>query len=211
MPRRVRRVRHTTSSPGQPGRRSPKRVIDPLVLAQLLRRRKAAGFVIALLIIIALVTLDRTAGLLPVDDDWHRYHEQSFEVVRVIDGDTIDLRVPDGDKSTTRVRLWGVDTPEMARGNDGESAEPWAQEATDFTKAAAQGQRVTLILQEHRLRGGFGRLLAYVVLPDGRVLNAELIKNGLSPHDDRWGHDRAEAYADLEQEARQSRRGIWSD
>jgi len=191
-------------------RRPPKQVIDPLLLAQLLRQKKAFGFVIALLIIVALVTLDRTAGLLPVDDDWHRYHEQSFEVVRVIDGDTLDLRVPDGDQATTRVRLWGVDTPEFARG-EGQEDEPWAEQATEFTRAMIQGQRVTLLLQEHRLRGGFGRLLAYVVLPDGRALNAELIENGLSPHDDRWGHDRAHAYDALEQEARQNRRGMWSD
>ena len=176
----------------------------------MLQRRKALGLVIALVIIVLIGAADRWAGLLPVDDDWHRYHEQTFEVARVIDGDTLDLRFPDGDKATTRVRLWGVNAAEMNARDPNKGPEPWAQEATDFARQLAQDQRVTLHLQANRLRGGFGRLLAYVELPDGRTLNAALIENGLSKHDDRWGHDRAQAYDTLEQEARQDRRGMWA-
>lgn len=184
--------------------------IDPIKLGRLLQRRKAGALVIALLIIFLIGVLDRYAGLLPVDDDWHRYHGQTFDVARVIDGDTLDLRVADGDKPTTRIRLWGVDTAEMNSRDASKGPEPWAQEATDFTRQAAEGQRVTLHLQAHRLRGGFGRVLAYVELPDGTILNAALIEQGLSKHDDRWGHDQAQAYDALEQQARQSRRGMWA-
>lgn len=185
--------------------------MNPIALARQLRRRKAAGLVIALLLIIAIALIDRLGGALPVGDDWHRYHDKSFEVVRVIDGDTLDLRIADGERQTTRVRLWGVDTPELARpGRDGPS-EPFAEEAAALARELAEGRRVRLYLQEHRVRGRYGRLLAYVELPDGRVLNAELIEQGLSEHDDRWSHDRSEAYEQLEQRARAQRRGLWSD
>eukprot|EP00752_Nemacystus_decipiens_P016141 g14434.t1 len=192
------------------GRRlAPPARVNPLHLARMLRRRKLAGLIVVLLIIVSISVLDRRIGVLPVDDDWHRYHGQSFEVARVIDGDTLVLPVPDGDEPTTHVRLWGVDTPEMNRQHPDRPPEPLAQDATDFTQSVTKNQRVTLHLQSHRLRGGFGRLLAYVELPDGTDLNARLIKEGLSEHDDRWSHDRAELYGILEQQARENRRGVW--
>ena len=211
MPSKQRRSRRNQPNAGRQSRRQAKPVLDPLSLARLLRQRKAAGFIIALVVIVAVAVLDRSAGLLPVADDWHQYHGQSFEVVRVIDGDTIDLRVADGERATTRVRLWGVDTPELAKRDGSTPDEPWAQEATAFTRETLEGQRVTLYLQEHRLRGGFGRLLAYVELTDGTELNAALIENGYSRHDDRWSHDQASSYDILERKARQSQLGVWSD
>ena len=183
--------------------------LTPRQLGRVLNQRKAVGLVIALFLIIAIAVLDRGVNLFPVDDDWHRYHGQRFEVMRVIDGDTIELRSPDGERATTRVRLWGVDTPEM--GNPGRNTPPeaFAVEATEFTTRKTRGQYVRVHLQQHRLRGQYGRLLAYIELPNGRVLNAELIKNGLSEHDARWGHDQVEHYDRLEQRAREARKGIW--
>jgi micrococcal nuclease len=176
-----------------------------------LSRRKSAALAIALVLVFTIACIDRFGGVLPVQDDWRRYHGQSFVVARVVDGDTIDLRYPDGDKPTTRVRLWGVDTPERAKRDKGLPAEPWAEEATAYTRRRVEGRRVTLELQEHRRRGRYGRLLAYVRLDDGSDLNAELIERGLSEHDDRWSHDRSEAYAELERRAKRAERGLWAD
>jgi len=183
--------------------------LDPIQLGRSLKQRKAISLVIALVIIITIALLDRGAGLLPVADDWHRYHGQSFEVLRVVDGDTLVLAVSDGQDATTRVRLWGVDTAEMHANAPDRPPDPWAQQATDFAREAVEGNRVTLYLQEHRLRGGYGRLLAYVEMPNGQTLNAALIEQGLSKHDERWGHDRAEHFDELEQQAREGRRGLW--
>ena len=184
---------------------------DPLALSRKLRVSKAAALIIALLIIVAIACVDRYGGVLPVEDDWRRYEGRQFEVARVIDGDTIDIRAADGDHPTTRIRLWGVDTPELAKRDTGKPAEPWAEEARAYTLSRVQGKRVTLELQPHRLRGRYGRLLAYVVLPDGKVLNAELIEQGLSEHDDRWSHDHAAEYDALERSARRRGVGLWSE
>ena len=200
--KRVIRVKRNRRNPGG-------LPIGPVELGKMLRRRKAGGLAIALVFIILIAILDRYVGVFPVDDDWHRYHNQVFEVLRVVDGDTLDLRVADGEHATTRVRLWGVDTPEMGRRNTDAPPEPWAQEATDFTRNAVEGRRVTVILQDHRIRGRYGRLLAYIQMPDGRVLNAALIEQGLSKHDRRWGHDEIDAYDELEDQARTDRRGLW--
>ena len=66
----------------------------------------------------------KVSGDVPVDDqrtqsDLGRYDRKSFTVVRVIDGDTLDIDIADstGNWKTTRVRLWGVDTPETHHPN----------------------------------------------------------------------------------------------
>ena len=179
-------------------------------LAKLIQKRKLGTVLIVLAVIILVSLLDHWAGVFPVADDWHRYHGQSFDVVRVVDGDTLVLDVADGEEPTTRIRLWGVNTPEMHINNPDKPPAPWAQEATAFTRNLAEDQTIRLYLQNHRLRGRYGRLLAYVELPDGTILNAALIEQGLSKHDDRWGHDHAQAYDALEQQARENRRGLWA-
>lgn len=184
--------------------------LDPFFLSRAIRRKNAWVVLVVLIVLLAVGVLDQGVGVLPVDDDWHRYHGRRFEVVRVIDGDTLDLRVTDGDEALTRVRLWGVDTPELHT-RDPRPAEPWAEEALAYSQGLVEGRWVTLRLQPDRLRGGFGRLLAYVQTDDGVVLNAGLIEEGLSSHDDRWGHDASDAYEALEQQARRAGLGMWSE
>jgi len=170
-------------------------------------RRRAVSLIAALIVIAVLLILSCTGHSDYLSGDMPRYHGRSFDVVRVIDGDTIDVRIADGDQAYTRVRLWGVDTPELAR--DGRAAEDLAQEASDFAKKWAQGQQVTLWLEPHRLRGRYGRVLAYVELPDGSLLNARLIQAGLSPADNRWSHSRAQAFDELEHQAWEEKIGLW--
>jgi len=174
------------------------------------RRLRAGSLVGALLLLLVLVALDRWGGGFYAADDVRRYDGQRFRVARVIDGDTIDLRVADGEYPTTRIRLWGVDTPELASRDGSRPAEAWAQEATAFVKDHVQGRSVTLHLEPHRRRGRFGRLLAYVELEDGTLLNARLIEAGLSPADDRWSHSRSAAFLQLEAQAKQQEVGLWS-
>ena len=178
-----------------------------------LRRRKRLRAITVLLVLLAilmLVLLDhRSAGLF-VNDDLRRYHGQTFSVVRVIDGDTIVVRVPDGDKPTTTIRVWGVNTPEMARHDGSKPAEPLAEEATALTRDLIAGGTVTLHLEPYRLRGRYGRVLAHVELADGSQLGARLIEAGLSPADDRWSHSQLTVYAVLELTARAKGVGQWA-
>lgn len=193
----------------KPTHKRPAPAPTPPRLARLLGRQRAVVALAVVLLIVAVALVDRAGGLLPVNDDWHRYHGRRFEVVRVIDGDTLDLRVRDRGYATTRVRLWGVDAPEIAH-KPGDVAEPGADAAAAYLRSQAQGATVVLRLQDHRLRGRYGRLLAYVVLPDGTDLNARLIGQGLAKADDRWGHDRAARYRALQREAKAAGLGVWS-
>lgn len=160
-----------------------------------------------LTLLVAVFLADRWGLLVYGGADAARYDGRTFNVVAVIDGDTLDLDAPDGRHATTRVRLWGINTPERAR--DGRPAQAGADAATERANALAYGQAVTVRLEPHRLRGKYGRLLAYVVLPDGTVLNERLLSEGLARADDRWPHRDMDRYAQLEDQAQREGRGLW--
>ena len=55
----------------------------------------------------------------------------------------------------------------------------------------------------------YGRLVARVILPDGRDLSVELVKAGLAWHYKKYSDD--EELARLEDEVRKAKRGLWSE
>ena len=90
-------------------------------------------------------------------------------VDRVVDGDTIVVR------GIGRVRLIGVDTPEVQHPRRG-SSEPGGQAARTFLKSWLEGRRVRLEFGPVRT-DKYGRTLAYVYL-DGTSVTDELIRLG---------------------------------
>ena len=127
--------------------------------------------------------------------------------VRVVDGDTIKVKL--GSRNET-VRLIGVDTPETVHPN--KPVEYFGREASVFTKRLAQGQVVQL---EHDAdttnRDRYGRLLRYVYLPDGRMLNAEIIAQGYGFAYTKYPFTRMEKFRQLQREAREQGRGLWGE
>lgn len=161
-----------------------------------------------LVLLAALATLDRR-GWFVHSADWQTYEGRQFTVVRVVDGDTLDVDAPDGERPRTRVRLWGINAPEMNVGKPQAGPQPWAVEATQQARELAEGKRVRLELQSHEIRDRYGRLLAYVRLPDGSYLNERLVLAGLARVDRRFPHERMQRYVLLEQQARRQGVGLW--
>ncbi|MCF8061098.1 MAG: thermonuclease family protein [Deltaproteobacteria bacterium] len=93
------------------------------------------------------------------------------EVRFVYDGDTVLLE--DG----KRIRYLGIDTPEM--GTEEEEPGFLAEAARAFNRKAVLGASIRLEFDRQR-KDRHGRWLAYVYLPDGRMLNAELLRHGLA-------------------------------
>jgi endonuclease YncB( thermonuclease family) len=140
--------------------------------------------------------------------DLRKYHTKTFMVVNVVDGDTIDIDIPDGNNIHTRVRLWGIDAPETKYGNYGVMFS--GSEATRFAKNLAHGKEVQIYLDEgNRTRGKYGRLLAYIKLPDGKFLNEALLSEGFAYADVRFQHSLFHKYQQLEASARSSKKGLW--
>jgi len=124
-------------------------------------------------------------------------------VTRVHDGDTVTLA--DG----RRVRLIGLDTPEMNYGSG--RPEPLADEARQALESLLGGDR-RLILQYGRERTDrYDRLLAHAFLPDGRSVTALLLERGLATAlvmpPNLWNLD---CYAAAERRARGRKLGVWT-
>ena len=142
--------------------------------------------------------------------DAGKYHLKTFRVVKVVDGDTVDIDIADGQYAATRVRLLGVDTPETKNPKTGLMY--FGEEASSFTEDMVLDRQVTILIDTvSDERDRYGRLLAYVKLDDGRVLNAELIAAGFGYADLRFDHSRYDKYASLQEAAIKSGTGLWGN
>ena len=124
-------------------------------------------------------------------------------VVRVVDGDTIHVRI--GER-VEKVRYIGVNAPEIHHPTKGE--QPGGREAAAVNHDLVAGKRVELELDvQHYDR--YGRLLAYVW--QGRMMvNAELVQRGFAqvmtvPPNVRY----QELFLRLQRDARHAGRGLW--
>lgn len=122
-------------------------------------------------------------------------------VRQVIDGDTITV------SGVGVVRLLGVDAPEKTGGY--RQSEPFGDAATAFMKRLVEGQIVKLEYDGAR-KDQYNRTLAYVFLPDGRLVNVEMIKAGLAETYRRFEYTRKPAFFAAEREAKDAKRGMWA-
>jgi micrococcal nuclease len=142
--------------------------------------------------------------------DWTRYHDKTFRVTKIVDGDTLDIDVPDSGSATTRIRLWGVDTPELA--HFGKPVMHFGPEAAEFAKNTLDGRSVHVVLSPKQTRGKFGRLLAYVFLErGGRMYNEMLLEQGYAYADLRFPHHYAEQFEAADRRARRDKIGLWAN
>jgi len=129
-------------------------------------------------------------------------------VTAVVDGDTI--RIDDGGRRTT-VRLIGVDTPELGdRQHPSAPPQPFARQASDFTRRMLTAQRVRLEFEAGDRVDRYGRMLAYVFLADGTFFNRELLRRGLARAYTRYPFRYRDEFRADEATARHEHRGLWA-
>lgn len=124
-------------------------------------------------------------------------------VVRVVDGDTIEVAIGG---AVEDVRYIGVDTPETVK--PGEPVQCYGPQASAFNHELVDGQTVRLEF-DRELRDAYGRLLAYVYVGD-RLVNEELVAGGyartleIEPNT-----SQADELAGVEQRAGERGEGLW--
>jgi micrococcal nuclease len=118
----------------------------------------------------------------------------------VIDGDTIDVT------TVGRVRLLGIDAPEIGRGFD--TAAPFGREARDRLTQLILHRWVRLE-QEGATVDAYNRHLAYVLTEDGVFVNAVLVREGLARISARVPLTRLPELRRAESDAQSLRRGMW--
>lgn len=172
--------------------------------------RKALYLAATAAVVALLIAADRL-GLLGAKppSDFDKYHQRTFLVVNVVDGDTLDVDWPDGRWPHTRIRLLGVDTPETVKPDT--PPQHFGPEAGRFTRNACLGKQVRVELAPVRNRDTYGRLLGYVVLPDERMLNRLLVARGYGYADPRFDHPHKREFLSLQRDARKKRIGLWQD
>lgn len=132
---------------------------------------------------------------------------EEFRVVRVIDGDTIEI------EGGLKVRYIGIDAPETVHPSRGE--ECYGREATQANEELVLGKTARLepdVSQTDQ----FGRLLRYVFVDDGQggeiFVNLYLVEQGFA-HSSSFPPDisRQEELRLAEREAREQKRGLWGE
>lgn len=131
----------------------------------------------------------------------------SFEVSKVVDGDTVDLTQGD---VTVRVRLIGINSPESV--DPRRKVECFGKEASLHAKELLNGKTVTIELDPSQdTYDKYKRLLAYIVLPDGTSFNQKMIEEGYA-HE--YTYDRPYTYQKIfksaQVTARDKQLGLWS-
>ena len=129
--------------------------------------------VVVVLIGAALVMVGPKFDLGSLLPDLGTEEERIGRVVRVIDGDTLEVRVG---LQTETVRLIGIDSPETKKPDV--AVECGGGEAYELMKSLAEGERVRLVSDESQGEtDSYGRQLAYVYL-DGKTLEERMLAAG---------------------------------
>lgn len=189
--------------------------------------RRCAIVVLVLLVLLSgcadvSVTTKRTTEV-PVSESPETVHDEqewTVDVVSVVDGDTLEVKFPDG--HTENVRLLGVDTPEVHVEVDPNEYEgipdtaagrewlgDWGHKASEFARTQVGGKTVTIATDSQAdRRGGYGRLLVYVYM-DGENFNRQLIQQGYARlYDSEFA--KRDSFASAEQSAQENNVGLWN-
>lgn len=146
---------------------------------------------------------------------------QRAYVDKVVDGDTLEVRLVDGDGTRVKVRMLGIDCPESHKNSkcrrQGRNGGPTCAEQIPRGLKAAKYAAKLVKQKVVRLesgeedgefkRGGYGRVLAYIRMKDGRDLAKVLIEKGMCRnYGYKYPHPRNEAYDEAEESAKKAKK-----
>jgi micrococcal nuclease len=166
---------------------------------RLRRRARLPGVLLLLLVLLGLAYVRGQAGS---DAD-----VAESSVVRVVDGDTIVVRLGGVDE---RVRLIGIDTPESV--DPRTPVECFGKEASDHTTRLLPAGTAVRLVRDVEARDRYDRLLAYVYrVDDGEFVNLALAEDGyadVATYPPNVAH--VEEFIAAVARARAEGRGLWS-
>ena len=130
-----------------------------------------------------------------------------YKVTRVVDGDTLVVNINGVEE---KVRLIGINTPETV--DPRKTVECFGKEAGARMKELANGKNVRLESDDTQsLRDIYGRLLDYVYLEDGQMLNRKMVAEGYAyEYTYMTPYKYQKEFRDIQTLARVSARGLWS-
>lgn len=128
-----------------------------------------------------------------------------YSIAKFTDGDTFSVNM---NGAVEKVRLIGVDTPETH--DPRKSVQCFGQAAADFTKKLIGTNRLRLEADPANTnRDRYNRLLRYAYLPDGRMVNAEIIKQGYGFAYTYFPFTKIDEFKQYQTEAETAKLGLW--
>lgn len=139
--------------------------------------------------------------------------ELTGRVLWVYDGDTLKI------ENIGKVRLLGIDTPEYKASSrdrfyqknfhiEAKKLREISRQVKKYNIRQVKGKRVRLELDKIH-KDKYGRLLAYVYLPDGDMLNLRLLEKGLATVFRRYDFKYKKDFLKAEKKAKRKERGLW--
>src|SRR5690606_17234926 len=173
-------------------------------------KRKLVAAIVALFVLLAGGVSEKYGLALPGIHDQNTFNQTAtagvYTVKSIEDGDTITVDMNGHDE---RVRLIGVDTPEVR--DPRKPVQCFGRAASAFTKQLIGNHTVRLEADpDNTNRDRYNRLLRYVYLPDGTLLNAEIIKQGYGFAYVNFPVQKMDEFRSLQKEAREQNRGLWA-
>jgi micrococcal nuclease len=147
-------------------------------------------------------------------------HARTFtaEVIRVIDGDTIKVNLQG---QTESIRLIGIDTPESRKngkamrdsdrsGRDVAAIISQGKEASAFTRSRVKKGDSVRLETDVQQRDKYRRILVYVWLSDGTMLNEAIVRAGYAqPATFPPNVRHQDLFLEAARDARRNGRGLW--
>ena len=148
------------------------------------------------------------------------YAQHTTTVTRIVDGDTLKVFYLRSEES---IRLIGIDTPESRvnkktkrdaerSGQDIDTIIAMGKRATEYIKSlVAPGDLITIEFDSQE-KDRYGRLLCYVYLSNGKMLNEKIVKAGYAnvmsiPPNVKYKDRFLRAY----KQAKEGSRGLWTE
>src|SRR5437868_2508299 len=137
--------------------------------------KKHGAIVTVLTVLIAVLTYGLQAGWFGAASQVAKLNQPGlYAIDHFVDGDTIAVKM---NGKVEKVRFVGVDTPETHKPNT--PVQCYGPAAAAFTKNLIGSNRVRLVSDSLSTdRDRYNRLLRYIYLPDGTLVNESLIQNG---------------------------------
>lgn len=171
-------------------------------LSTWVRHRHPIIYILAFMLIPLVIALLNQNSLKKAE----RIQPGLYSIKEFVDGDTIVVNM-NGYAET--IRLIGVDTPETHKPNT--PVQCYGPVAAAYTKQLIGSNRVRLQadpLDTNRDR--YGRLLRYVYLPDGTMVEEKLISGGYGFAYTSFPFQKKDSFKSLEDQAKTAGRGLWS-
>jgi micrococcal nuclease len=171
------------------------------------------SFWFGVFILFALVSCAIGFGYVGTSHDWTGFKPATitepgyYQVAEFVDGDTIAVNM---DGTNEKVRLIGVDTPETH--DPRKAVQCFGQAAADFTHNLIGNNPVRLEADPlNTNRDRYNRLLRYVYLKDGRLVNAEIIKQGYGFAYLGFPFAKSNEFKNAQTKAREENKGLWAN